>query len=558
VLKTNQWRVRKTVSAFGLICSMALASAAHAAQIFIDSDTFLKTSTAQASTLPAASKCGFTKGQSFEVNSVADGGADHWSIVLPRAYTGCALTSGFIYRPHVTTESLALSVKSATVFKKTTAQASSLPASSKCDVAPGMYSSSAAITTEVGHFKANLKTFPPGCAFSLGYVYADFASASILQLSTAESVYLKKTTADDASLPAPDKCLLPKGNFALTALPAASGTHYSVAMVNNPAGCAFKSGFVTYQQTYLRGPAFNPADYTAPLASGIAGPGDQAWCVCRNVGTSPHIGQDWNADIAETSVAISNGSIVDKTFSSTCGHTLTVRDAGGADWIYRHLNQNSIQIGQAVTKGQFLGNHSTYPTSSCGTGPHLHIERRSAGAFGDNAVFKSCEAGPEPCNYNPNSPFQAALKSSARGVEDMTASRVVAAKSICRNEPAHYGKVDRATLAEFAQTKRGAALSVAGEVVAKQGRNVLNIAVALGDNADNVCSGGQRCLTSWSLIAETRNGDWVRVFHDAAIRNRAVAAPLEEAHCMPNDATGRALILTTDQSGARVRQEVRF
>lgn len=545
-------------TALGAVAAFACMASADAAQIYIDADTFLKTSTAQASTLPASSKCAFTKGQSFEITSVTDGGASHWRVVLPRAYTGCALTSGFIYTPHTTTESLALSVKSQTVFKKTTAQASTLPASSKCDIAPGMYSSSAAITTELNHFKINMKTLMPNCTFSLGYVYVDFASAGILQMSTVDVAFLTATAADPATVPAASKCQLAKGNYALTAQPSVSGNYYNVSLATNPAGCAFKTGFVAYQQTYLAGPSFNPANYTAPLANGIAGDGDQAWCVCRNVGTSPHIGQDWNANGAENSVAIATGSIVDKTFSTTCGHTLTLRDPGGTDFLYRHLNVNSLQIGDSVTKGQFLAGHSTYPTSSCGTGPHLHFERRSAGVFRDSEVVKTCQFGPSSCNYNPNSPFQAALKSSVRGVEDMTASGVVATKSICRNDPAQYGKVDRATLAEFAQTKRGAALSVAGEVVAKRGRNVLNIAVALGDNADNSCSSGQRCLTSWSLIAETRSGEWVRVFHDGAIRNRAVAVPAEEAHCMPSDATGRAMILTTDQSGAKARQEVRF
>jgi murein DD-endopeptidase MepM/ murein hydrolase activator NlpD len=546
-----------------LLSAALFATHSTAAQIFIDADTFLKTSTGQASSLPASSKCAFTKGQSFEITSVSDGGASHWRVVLPRAYTGCALTSGFIYMPHVTTESLALSVKSTTVFKKTTGQASTLPASSKCDIAPGMYSSSAAITTELNHFKINMKTLMPNCAFSLGYVYIDFASAGILQLSTANSVFLTTTAADPATVPAANKCQLAKGNYALTAQPSYAGGYYSVAMANNPAGCAFKTGFVAYEQTYLAGPAFNPANYTAPLANGIAGDGDQAWCVCRNVGTSPHIGQDWNANGAENSVAIATGTIVDKTFSSTCGHTLTVRDPGGTDFLYRHLNSNTIQIGDAVTKGQFLGGHSVYPTSSCGTGPHLHFERRSAGVFRDSEVVKTCQFGPSSCNYNPNSPFQApALKSAQRGVEDMTVTGVLGNKSVCRVEPARYGKVEVATLAQYAPASssatRASALSLAGGVAAREGRTVLNVAVAAGNNVDNVCGAGEGCLTSWSVVVETRRGEWVRVFHDGTIRNRAVALLAEEAHCLPADATGRAMILTTDERGVKSRQEMWF
>jgi Peptidase family M23 len=546
-----------------LCASIAMTGIAHSAQILIDADTFLKTSTAQASSLPASSKCAFTKGQSFEVTNVVDGGASHWQVTLPRVYASCALTSGYIYQPHVSTESSVLSVTTSTLFKISTADSTTLPASSKCAMSGGDYGSTVAVTTTAGHYKLTLKTALAGCGFTTGYVYTPHASVGILQLSTWEAAFLTKTKADPATLPATDKCSLAIGNYALRTKATLEVPYYNASLLGNPPGCAFFSGYIVAKSTYLNAPSFNPADYTAPLANGVAGDGDQSWCACRNVGTSPHIGQDWNVLTAdpENSVALVNGTIIDKTFSSTCGHTLTLRDAGGADWIYRHLNQNSIQIGQAVTKGQFLGSHSTYPTSSCGTGPHLHFERRSAGAFADNEVIKTCQFGPSSCNWDPNTPFRATFKSasvsSARVVANMRNTAEVANATSCRSNPESYGKVSAATLEQFQATRRASGLSFAGEVIAQGNKRVLNIAAALGNNSDNACSVGG-CLTSWSIVAETTNGEFVRVFHDGAIKNRPVVAPAEESHCLPKNATGKVYVLVTDQSGAKYRHEARL
>ncbi|MBL8516575.1 MAG: M23 family metallopeptidase [Betaproteobacteria bacterium] len=541
-----------------LAVSLAFAMPpANAAQLLIDADTFLKSSTAQASTLPAASKCAFTRGQSFEITSLVDGGSDHHKVTLQRALPGCALTVGYVYKPHSSTEANVLSVRVATLFKLSTADSSTLPASSKCDIPAGVYASSAAISTSTGHFKATLKTALPGCGFTTGYVFDDFAASGIVQVSTSADTWFKKTTADAATLPAADKCLVAKGNYTLTQKASITGTHYAMTFVAAPVGCGFTTGYMSHELTYLSGPAFNPASYTKPLASGIAGGGGQAWCVCRDVGTSPHVGQDWNASGAENSVAIANGSIVEKTFSSTCGHAVKLRDSGGADWIYRHLNSNSLAVGQNVTKGQFLGAHSAYPTSSCGTGPHLHIERRSAGAFGDSARFKSCEAGPEACNFNPNSPFETTATMKAP-VEDMTVTGEMtgnsAADSACRVEPARFGRVEAAQLARWPVTAASRGLMLAGEVVARDGARVVGIAASAGANGDNVCAGDAGCLTSWSLVVETAGGDWVRVFHDGALRDRPAAVLADEGHCLPADATGRALLLVTDAAGQRYRK----
>jgi hypothetical protein len=189
----------------------------------------------------------------------------------------------------------------------------------------------------------------------------------------------------------------------------------------------------------------------------------------------------------------------------------------------------------------------------------LHFERRSAGAFADNEIIKTCQFGPSSCNWNPNSPFQAMLKSTSasRVIANMTERAEIANASGCRVSPESYGKVSLATVEQFPATRRANGLSFAGELVAQGQKRVLNVAAALGQNSDNACSTGS-CLASWSVVAETANGELVRIFHDGAIKNRPVVAPAEEAHCMPKNATGKLFILATDQSGAKYRHEVKL
>jgi murein DD-endopeptidase MepM/ murein hydrolase activator NlpD len=530
----------------------ANAAMAAPAMIYIGQDTFLKTTTGQASGLPAASKCAFTTGQGLQISTVSDGGADHLRVTLPRAYTGCALTSGYLYSPHVSTNTTALTVNTATVFKKTTADSSSLPAASKCTMPAGVYPLSGAISTDGAHFKVNLKSFLPSCSFSLGYVFDGHASSGIQILSLTDSLYLKKSTADSSTLPAADKCLIAKANYKVTAAPGSSGDHYSVSLVSNPSGCAFRSGFVFYANTLLAQPGspISNTGYTKPLANGFQG---SAWCVCRNIGTSPHIGQDWNADGAENSVATANGTIVAKGFSASCGHTLTLRDAGGADWIYRHLNSNSIADGQSVTKGQFLGSHSSYPTSGCGSGAHLHIERRSAGAFNDREVFKSCEAGPEPCNFDPNKPFplaKALIDSSALTLDSVA---VAAPRKYCRANPDSYAEVSADFVANYSDAQSLVSAQAQREFYGEQAH--LTVGVSINGNASNQCSKGAACLTALTALAIDREGRMTRVFHDSAVRNRPAAVVSEEQHCLPDNAE-KILLLMRDQNGARIKTEV--
>jgi murein DD-endopeptidase MepM/ murein hydrolase activator NlpD len=550
-----------------LLCALLLSHSAYAALLLVTQDTHLKTSTAQASTLPAASKCTLSKGIAIEVSSVSDGGSDHFRVSLPRSYFGCALTTGFLYQPHVSSEANSLSVIAATVFKKTSASASTLPASSKCDMPVGAYGLSGAPVAEAGHYRVNLKAFLPSCSFSAGYVFDGHSLRGAQVFSLADSAFFKKTTADSSTLPAADKCLLPKGNYALSKAASTNGTHYSISLARAVSGCGFTTGFVFFELSYRASPSGSGAtSYTPPLQSGFASGNAGAWCVCRNIGTSPHIGQDWNADVPEKSVAIANGTIINKGFSSTCGHSLTLRDSSGAEWIYRHLNSNSIQNNQAVSKGQFLGNHSDYPLSGCGSGPHLHIERDSAGGFGDSPRFRSCEAGPEPCYYDPNKPFAPKSASASDSASNSAASDAGSLQLVeqatapltlkpaqCRANPGGYPTVAADSFVALPQA--GSAISVIAQASSYDGQQQLTLGAAFAGNANNQCEKGA-CITAISVLSELQDGSWRRVLHDASVRDRPVAVLAEEMTCLPASASGRIVVLLKDQNGQRLRREL--
>jgi murein DD-endopeptidase MepM/ murein hydrolase activator NlpD len=543
---------------------------AEAAILYIASDTFLKATTGQASGLADNQKCAFTKGQALEIASLVDGGAGHYRVTLPRNYASCALTDGYLYQPHTSTAALSVTVHTETFFKKTTASASTLPASSKCTVLPGVYPLSAAPTTQSSHFAANMKTLAPGCGFSSGFLYTGHTNAGITVLSLADSTYLKTSTADSSTLPAANKCLIAKGDYVMLGVPTTNGAHYNVNLNAKPANCLLQSGYVYFELTLLATPAGagsgGTLSYVTPMPNGVAYSGDFSWCACRTIGTSPHIGQDWNADTAETSRAVADGTFVDKTFVSGCGHYLLLEDASGARWRYLHLNANPWQIGDTIAKGQMIGTHSDYPIpGQCGSGPHLHFERRTAGGFRDSEVFKTCQFGTSSCNYDPNKPFPGAgtvtpkLGTSLQNsLTDLVTEKPVTAFIVpvqassagaCRRDPSGYASVNAKTLDEF--QPRSSGLNVAHAASHAGAYKQLAISATLTENLSNQCS-GKNCLVSWQVLAETSQG-LKRLFFDASLRNRKAQVINAEQLCLPVDATGRLHLLVRDFQGAQYR-----
>jgi Peptidase family M23 len=501
---------------------------------------------------------------------LVDGGASHYRVILPRNYAGCALTDGYLYQPHTSTAALSVTVHTETFFKKTTASASTLPAASKCTVLPGVYPLSAAPTTQSSHFAVNMKTLAPGCGFSSGFLYTGHTNAGITVLSLADSTYLKTSTADSSTLPAADKCLVAKGDYVMLGVPTTSGAHYNVNLSAKPANCLLQSGYVYFELTLLATPAGagggGTISYISPMPNGVAYSGDFSWCACRTIGTSPHIGQDWNASGTETSRAVADGTFVDKTFVSGCGHYLLLEDTSGARWRYLHLNANTWQIGDTITKGQFIGTHSDYPIpGQCGSGPHLHLERRTAGGFRDSEVFKTCQFGTSSCNYDPNKPFPGAgtvtpklSAHSSNALTDLVTEKPAAAFIVpvrassagtCRRDPSSYASVSTKTLDEY--QPRSSGLNVAHATSHVGTYKQLAISAALSENSSNQCS-GKNCLVSWQVLAETSQG-LKRLFFDASLRNRKAQVINAEQLCLPADATGRLHLLVRDFQGAQYR-----
>jgi murein DD-endopeptidase MepM/ murein hydrolase activator NlpD len=530
--------------------------------IYVSTETYFKKTTAQASSLAAADKCLVRVGQAFETGAVT-ASSGHYQVTLKKSIPGCGFTTGYFYDQHTAKSNTAITVHRATVFKKTAADSSTLPASSKCDMPIGVYRLSGVISDTGSHYKLNLAAFLPNCGFSQGYVYEEHSIPGIQAVTLFDSAYLKTSTADSSTLPVSSKCLVAAGNYTLAAPADAEGTHYRFTFAKAISGCVFRSGYMFHANSSLADPgSASSTNYTFPLDGGVLGSG---WCVCRNVGTSPHIGQDtYTLSGTMRAVAIANGVVDDRFFDASCGNFLVIRDDGGALWRYVHLNTPSVSIGQRVTAGQQLATISSYPTSSCGTGPHLHYERRSSGAFADSPTGKDCGQGYKSCNYDPLKPFRSA-KTAANSTASLQSTQSQQSPFVhdnvsdevrpvlaCRYDPKAYGKVDtRAVLGTSDANKAGIRTELS--FVEREGYRVAVASAAFADNPQNICSAvkGRNCIVSWTLLSETNDGSWRRVFHDPAVQNNAARRVPDEAFCQASQSTGLSVLVMRDLRGNR-------
>lgn len=280
------------------------------------------------------------------------------------------------------------------------------------------------------------------------------------------------------------------------------------------------------------------------------------WCVCRNIGTSPHIGWDLVNNGAMTSVAVEAGRITSgPTLNGSCGWELELTDRYGTRWFYRHLNRPSLSNGQSVAAGATIGLHRDYPGSGCGSGAHLHIERLNAGYFGDSAVSKNCTGVLRSCNFDPRRPFPSFRSTSGllvfSDVQDSVVAepdpQTIARQRACRVNPADYAVVDAADM-EGREDRALQAQSVSAPVDGDYPASRVGFTVAFADNPANQCATGVRCVIAWEAYAELQDGSWRRLFADATVRNQPVEMHLEAAYCAPAAASGRYRLKVTDQS----------
>lgn len=380
--------------------------------------------------------------------------------------------------------------------------------------------------------------------------------------------FFKKTTADSSTLPASDKCLLNANQSIGAVNNGIVGTHWKVTLAGSLSGCGFTVGYLFKDHVTVSG---NPSGYTYPLPSGVLGSG---WCVCRSVGTSPHIGQDtYTTSGGMRAVAVHSGIVESVTFDSSCGYFVNLRDDRGALWRYVHLNAPGVAQGARVTNGQQLATISSYPTSACGTGPHLHWERRSAGPFADAETGKDCGQGYRSCYFDPVKPWRtttAGISSFATAPETkiavapVTAAAPAAApaeqapKLACRNAPSQYARVDAGKLLSLPRAD-AAGIRVALRWSEREGQRVAVADAAFAGNAANRCDadGGRNCIVSWTLLNQTADGAWRRVFHDPATFNARASRVAEEATCAADGFTGRSLVVVRDLKGRRYVADLR-
>lgn len=297
--------------------------------------------------------------------------------------------------------------------------------------------------------------------------------------------------------------------------------------------------------------------WSRPLKDGAKG---SAWCVCRSVGTSPHIGQDWVKSGTKVAVAVQKGKITSLTFDASCGYMAIFTDVLGTKWRYVHLNKPTLATNTTVLRGVQIATISSYPKSACGTGPHLHFERRNGAYWNDSAQGKTCDSGFETCYWNPNKPAFANRVADEPSLESQKSDEASPVNYVDYAVPEPVGDTDSACKLDprsypietdvTAKTEGQLQASVTSVVDPADGLKKLEVSAFLEGNAGNECGDAGKCLVDWTVLAEQKDGQWLRVFYDNAVRNHALARVAAEQFCEPADTTGRYLVRAVDMSGA--------
>lgn len=211
------------------------------------------------------------------------------------------------------------------------------------------------------------------------------------------------------------KCRLRRGEYLIlmkgTQPKLTEDRHYFVELERGHEipGCDFEKGYVWGPHANLRptsssGSGGGNGKYIRPLKNVTFG---SRWCECRNVGTSPHIGQDmYNWDPQQISYAPRSGTVHAVSDWGKCGMTVDFVDNGGVKWRFLHILDVYVNPGQNINQGTKIGLHDYFPLPGCGTGPHLHLERLTQGDIKDaGCKMNNCQDGWSVCNYDPVSVF---------------------------------------------------------------------------------------------------------------------------------------------------------
>lgn len=332
-------------------------------------------------------------------------------------------------------------------------------------------------------------------------------------------------------------------------------------------------------QVAIRGPKSKfpkspMSDWLFPILDGRYG---SMWCVCRNIGTSPHIGVDLidSAKLPDqVSIAMSNGKVESVEYDASCGWSVMFRDSSDSLWRYLHLNKPGVKKGQEVVRGTTLGINRDYPKAGCGAGTHLHLERRSAGRFGSKEEFRSCQYGRTSCYYNPVSPIEKTIRladnSARQRVVNQTLAKInnkdtsvlalsntqvpdsgldfaqakVEAKStssaaLC-NSVLKTTRVDGAlsSLKEHAYSSKLRVDHFDAKEVDKS-LLLMSFKMSLDSNVENTCKGKSSaspldmdCIQSWKLFVKSSRGENYLAFEATGTGNAPVELRAEQLTCL--------------------------
>jgi hypothetical protein len=150
------------------------------------------------------------------------------------------------------------------------------------------------------------------------------------------------------------------------------------------------AGTMGDEQLWDEGPAAQEASSDALVSSDLSFvsasfqlpfPCGQVWAGQTRTDHSPQNSVDFNRlnDLGDTVVAAAGGTVarVENEGDTSYGRWVELSHGSGFTTRYAHLSVQSVRVGQAVSRGQKIGEVGSTGGSS---GPHLHFEERLNGA----------------------------------------------------------------------------------------------------------------------------------------------------------------------------------
>ncbi|MFD0206497.1 MULTISPECIES: M23 family metallopeptidase [Saccharothrix] len=137
-----------------------------------------------------------------------------------------------------------------------------------------------------------------------------------------------------------------------------------------------RRAFVTALVAPLIGLALTQGEAVAAPAFQLPFPCNQVWEGQTRTSHSPANAVDFNRanDLGDPVVASAGGTVtrVENTGSTSYGRWIEIGHGGGWRTRYAHLSVQRVSVGQAVRRGQRIGDVGSTGGS---TGPHLHFEQ---------------------------------------------------------------------------------------------------------------------------------------------------------------------------------------